>query len=190
MPETVYLHPHPVTVEHCHHMRAQYRDSPIYCTVFVVLASFSIVSRNYTYDHLLFHRRNGHIISRDRPLTHSSVKRPRQQRRNHEVLQVVVTSIRLLGRQGLSFRGHDDADGHFQNLVQLRSKDCSSIKVLLNGGRHCYMSHDSQNELAQIMSHDILHSVISRMKESVYFAVIADETTYTSGMLQMCITLR
>ena len=53
------------------------------------------------------------------------------------------------------------------------------------------MSHDVQNEIAQLMCHNILRSIISRVKlESVYFAVIADETTDTSGVQQLCITLR
>ena len=100
-----------------------------------------------------------------------------------------MTSLQYLGRQGLSLRGHDDTEGNFRRLLELRSADNNSLKGFLNGDRCLqYLSHDIQKEVLSLMSRSVLKSILSNVKEAVYYAVIADETTDVSNRQQMCIT--
>ena len=40
-----------------------------------------------------------------------------------------ISSLQYITRQGLTSRGHDDAEGNFLQLLNLRSKDCSYLKM-------------------------------------------------------------
>ena len=35
----------------------------------------------------------------------------------------IIQSIQFLGRQGLAFRGHEDCESNFMQLMKLRSND-------------------------------------------------------------------
>ena len=113
------------------------------------------------------------------------------QKINRAALEAIVTSLRYLGRQGLSMRGHDDTEGNFRRLLELRSADSSNLKVFLSGDRRRhYLSHDIQNEVLSLMSRAVVKSIIKNVNDAVYYAVIADETTDIANKQQMCITLR
>ena len=79
-------------------------------------------------------------------------------------------------------RGHHKNDGNFRNLLELRSAECQRLKVFLSGERrpNC-LSHDCQNKILTLMSHSVLNAIIHKVKEAIYFAVIADETTDSAG---------
>jgi hypothetical protein len=120
-----------------------------------------------------------------------NAEKQKQQRRNSEALEKIVTTLLYLARQGQSFRGHDEEEGNFKQLLRLRSADSAVLSEWLNGSqRNKWTSHDVQNELLRIMSHAVIRNIVRCVTESRFFAVIGDESTDISGMQQFSITLR
>ena len=100
----------------------------------------------------------------------------RDQTNNRHCLEMLFTSIIYLARQALSFRGHIEERGNFYQLMALRSNESESLKSWI-GRRRAYMSHEIQNEILQILGHQILRSVIRDVSSSNWFSIIADEAT-------------
>ena len=53
-----------------------------------------------------------------------------------------------------------------------------------------YISPVTQNELLDIMAHDILRSKLTEIKERRHFTIMADESSDVSNRVQMCLVLR
>ena len=120
----------------------------------------------------------------------SSEKR-RQQTENLAALQTIVSSLKYLGRQGLSIRGHTENEGNLMQLLQLRQTEHADLaNWLKRTGRESYLSHDIQNEILQLMSHSIIRSIVANIQRARYFAVIADESTDISTKQQLSVSLR
>ena len=47
---------------------------------------------------------------------------------NRKMFLKILENTRYLARQGLAFRGHDDSNGNFIQLMKLRSLDCPQIE--------------------------------------------------------------
>ncbi|XP_074641139.1 zinc finger MYM-type protein 1-like [Tubulanus polymorphus] len=109
---------------------------------------------------------------------------------NKSMLRKLFENVRFLGRQGLPFRGHDTESGHFIQLFKLRASDDSSMLRWLDKKRNKYVSHDSQNELINVLAMKVLRTIVSRIKESPFFSIMVDEATDNSNKEQMVIVLR
>ena len=46
-------------------------------------------------------------------------------------LTAIVSSVAFLAKQGLALRGHDDDEGNFLQLLQLRSEDNPKLKAFI-----------------------------------------------------------
>jgi len=120
-----------------------------------------------------------------------SSEKKKQQTENRAGLHAIVTSLKYLGRQGLSCRGHIEVEGNFMQLLQLRKTDNEELASWLSRtGRETYTSHDVQNEILQLMSHSIIRKIVNNVKQARYFAIIADESTDISGKQQLSVCLR
>ena len=100
----------------------------------------------------------------------------RDQKKNRHCLEMLFTSVEYLARQALPFRGHIEERGNFYQLVALRGKESDDLKSWMGRSRS-YMSHDIQNEILQIMAHQILRAIIKDVSSSNWYALIADEAT-------------
>ena len=100
---------------------------------------------------------------------------------------MLFTSVEYLARQALPFRGHSEEQGNFYQLVALRGNESDNLKTRMRPTRS-YMSHDIQNEMLQIMAHQILRAIIKNVSSSNWFAIIADETTDASLVEQVMCT--
>ena len=89
---------------------------------------------------------------------------------------MLFTSVEYLARQALPFRGHIEERGNFYQLMALRGNESDNLKLWM-GRTRSYMSHDIQNEILQIMAHQILRAIIKVVSSSNWFAIIAGETT-------------
>ena len=89
---------------------------------------------------------------------------------------MLFTSVEYLARQALPFRRHIEERGNFYQLMALRGNESDNLKLWM-GHTRSYMSHDIQNEMLQIMAHQILRAIIKNVSSSNWFAIIADETT-------------
>ena len=105
-----------------------------------------------------------------------------------EMLMEELTSIKYLTRQGLAFRGHNDEEGNFIQLLKSRADDVYGLNSWIRGGH--YLSHDIVNEFLDIMVHQILRGLLHNIREAEWFSLIADETRDISGIEQISIFLR
>ena len=100
------------------------------------------------------------------------------QKLNRHCLEM-FTSVEYLARQALPFRGHTEEQGNFHQLVVLRGNESANLKSWI-ACKQSYMSHEIQNEILQIMAHQILRAIMKDVSSSNWFAFIADEATDAS----------
>ena len=106
------------------------------------------------------------------------------QKRNRHCLEMLFTSVEYLARQALPFRGHTEERGNFHQLMVLRGNESAELKSWMACTRS-YMSHEIQNEMLQIMGHQILRAIMKDVSSSNWFALIADEATDASLVEQV-----
>ena len=100
-----------------------------------------------------------------------------------------LQSLRFLLRQGLAVRGHSDTDeGNLYQLMKLQAAGSSQLQTWLNDKK--YQSPEIVNEQIQLMSKQVLRSLLINIKEQPFYGIIADETTDISGKEQLAISLR
>ena len=104
------------------------------------------------------------------------------------MLKKHLSSVRFLARQGLAFCGHEESEGNMLQLLQMWAEHDSGIKEWLRDGK--YLSHDIVNEQIKLMSDSVLHEILSEVKNSMFFALQADEATDVAFNEQMCISIR
>ena len=63
----------------------------------------------------------------------------------------IITTLCFLAHQGLAIRGHNESQGNFIQLLQLRSEDCPELSTWIKW-RDNWLSQDVQNELLEIMA--------------------------------------
>lgn len=126
---------------------------------------------------------------------------------NRAKLSSITDTVLTCGRLGLAFRGHRD-DGHYHpetgnfsaggvgNFVELLNfRVRAGDKVLedhLNscGRNQTYISKTSQNKLIKCCGEVITDKIISDLKASRFYSVIADEARDISNTEQMSLVLR
>jgi len=114
----------------------------------------------------------------------------RQMKENRVCLLKIISSLRYLGVQGISIRGHTDERSNFNNLLNLRSEDSVELQKWMNRDSYKWMCHEVQNEILNIMSHSILRKLIQNIKNVIYFSIIADETSDVATKEQFSFCIR
>lgn len=104
-------------------------------------------------------------------------------------LEVIFTSIKYLARQGLALRGHRDGEGNFHQLLQLRALDNQNLKQWMMRSID-YTSYLAQNEILQLLAHDVVRSIAADVIAAKQFSVIVDGTQDSSRKEQLSICLR
>ena len=115
-----------------------------------------------------------------------------------EKLSPIVDTIKLCGHLGLPLRGHRDdtkyhpdvgsySSGQVGNFIELlnfrvRSGDSKLEEHLKNSAKNAkYISKEIQNDLISCCGEVILEKIISEVKHSKYFSIIADEAADSSN---------
>ena len=112
-----------------------------------------------------------------------------EQLKSQACLLRIVSSLHFLARQGIPIRGHEDTEGNFMQLLQLRSSDFDDLNLWLAQNTH-WTSHDMQNEIIQIMSHKVITRILDSVKQNRYFSILVDESVDVSFKEQVGICLR
>ena len=111
-----------------------------------------------------------------------------EQAQRRELLLKQLRLLKYLMRQGLATRGHIEEEGNLMQLLLTVAEHDATMKKWLVDGK--YLSHDIINEQIQLMAHQVLRSLVSKIKEARYFAVICDETQDMSCKEQLGISIR
>ena len=109
---------------------------------------------------------------------------------NRKMFLKILENTRYLARQGLAFRGHNDSNGNFIQLMKLRSLDCPQIEQWMKKKTDTYLSHDIQDELLFLMSSHILRNLSKKICDSGCFTLMCDECTDISNKEQLTICIR
>ncbi len=101
----------------------------------------------------------------------------------------LFTSVRYLLRQGSGFRGHDESDGSYPQLLKLRTEDVPDLQMYLKNTTN-FTSPCAQNEMIEMFSHHILRKIVSDIQLNEFYAVTVDGTKDISGKEQESFCLR
>ena len=106
---------------------------------------------------------------------------------NKQILMQIVRAILFLGKQGLPFCGTIESvetsqnPGNFLSLLKVFAEENSILHSHLHHPRlrnATYISPTSQNEIINIIGHDIIRErILADVKDARYFSVLADEVS-------------
>ena len=126
---------------------------------------------------------------------------------NRNKLVPIIDTIKLCGRLGISLRGHrGDSQYHpsvgsvsiggVGNFIErlnyrVRGGDKALGEHLKNHNKNTsYISKTTQNELIKLCGEGISDSIITEVKNSKFYTIIADEAADCSNKEQMSLVLR
>ncbi|XP_069502501.1 zinc finger MYM-type protein 1-like [Ambystoma mexicanum] len=99
-----------------------------------------------------------------------------QMKERRDYLLHIVAVIKLLGKQGISFRGHDESEdsenkGPFIEFLNVLSKFDPFLKRYIPPDNATYTSPSSQNEIIQCCSGEATHKIVNELKASGMYAI-------------------
>ena len=117
---------------------------------------------------------------------------------NTAALLVIVDSIQFLVKQGLGLRGSNwvkgskREDGNFSSLLDFLSKYSPELKshILHSPKNARYRSPQIQNEFIAINGNMIRQSIVDECNSSLFWSIMADETTDVSTKEQVSVCAR
>lgn len=122
---------------------------------------------------------------------HLSTALQKEMMDNRTALKKVFSTLKLLGRQGLAIRGHDDDENsNFMVMLKARAEDVVELESWLNRTGHKWLHHDIQNEILQAMATKILSENIQAIKDANFYSILIDETADITRTEQISIYFR
>ena len=109
---------------------------------------------------------------------------------NRLALMTILSSLKFLVTQGLAIRGHTDESSNFVNLLRLQCEDSPILKKWMDRDSFKWCSHETCNEMLEIMSHYVIRSLVSRIIQAKHYAIIVDETSDFSIQEQVSFCFR
>ena len=93
--------------------------------------------------------------------------------------------------QSCDIRGDgDESDSNFMQLFKLRGEDDPRVCEWMKKRTNKYTSHEVQNDILKAMALNVLRTIATRIHNSSFFTIMADETTDVSNREQVTIILR
>ncbi|CAB3977444.1 zinc finger MYM-type 1-like [Paramuricea clavata] len=131
-----------------------------------------------------FPKNCGNVID----MTNEQSKKLRQT--NRRCLLKIIENLQSLCRQGQAIQGDTDTESNFYQLMKLRGRDDPALLELLKKrGGDKYTSHDIQNEIIEIMAHEVQRDLIKDIGTG-FFSIIADEYTDIGNKEQLTLCFR
>uniref|UniRef100_A0A8C8RK62 Zinc finger MYM-type protein 1 n=1 Tax=Pelusios castaneus TaxID=367368 RepID=A0A8C8RK62_9SAUR len=100
-------------------------------------------------------------------------------RDRREYLRRIIGVTTFLGKQGLPFRGHDETEsqnqGNFVKCFSLLTEFDPFLQSYKAPSKTSYLSPASQNEVIRCCSEQVTFRIVSEMKRSGMYAIMADE---------------
>ena len=114
------------------------------------------------------------------------------QRHHRQMLMKLLSCIKYLARQGLPFRGHHEDiqsfEGNLYQLLLVQAQDCPDMTTWLH--KKEYISPEIVNEIIMAMGQSVLRQLLSEIRKSLWFSILADEATDISRHEQMSLSIR
>lgn len=142
--------------------------------------------KNCLYDYSNFLVETKHIdILLDKTKRNILIEENRILSENTAVVKILIDISKTLARQGLAFRGNDDGNENFYQIVSLFSRHNSLIKHWLDNKKlrayhSTYISSKSQNEFIELIGGEIRNKIIEEVEEAPFFTIMADHTPDSS----------
>ena len=117
-------------------------------------------------------------------------------KRNRAFLNRLIDVTALLGRQELSFRGHDEGSesankGNYREFIETLAKYDSVLATHFQSSSvFSGMSHSIQNDLISAISATVTDEIKGEVQSAPFFAWQVDETTDISCHAQLSVILR
>ena len=125
-----------------------------------------------------------------------SNKYQEKEAQNRKCLMIIIEHIRLLARQGLPIRG-DQSEGdeaecnsNFYQFLLVEARKNAYFAEWLKKKTNKYTSNHIQNELVEIMSLEVLRSVVKKIQNANFYSIMADETADISNIEQLSFGVR
>ena len=103
----------------------------------------------------------------------------KDQDHHRSMLMKLLHAIQFLCRQGLPLRGHkedlESFNGNLYQLLLLQAKECPEMIPWLK--RKEYISPEIVNEIITAMGQQVLRTILSEVRVSLWYSVIVDEAT-------------
>lgn len=113
-----------------------------------------------------------------------------QKSTNRQCLYQILTCIHFLCRQGLALRGNkDESDSNLHQLLLMKARDDATLREWLKRKENVYTSPDIQHEIVKLMGLQILRDSTSKLQQSPFLTIMADETKDTSNHEQVTLFL-
>ena len=120
-----------------------------------------------------------------------SFARKAEKEEARDMLQMILSSVRFLARQGLALRGDgSDESSNLTQLLNVRAEDNPTILPWITKKACKHMHHDNQNEMLELMAHQVLRRILDDAYTSPFLAVMVDETRDQSNKEQLTLVLR
>uniref|UniRef100_A0A6B0V7C9 Putative tick transposon n=1 Tax=Ixodes ricinus TaxID=34613 RepID=A0A6B0V7C9_IXORI len=104
----------------------------------------------------------------------------RQQEEARATLRVIVSLVRYLCNTDQALQGRTKQEDNWIELLDERSGDIPALKKWLTR-RDKWLSGAIQNEMIEIMAQMLQHNISTAINMSLFFKIIADETTDMMG---------
>ena len=103
------------------------------------------------------------------------------------MLLKLLSSVKMLPRQGLALCGRTEAEGNLTQLLLLRSEDAPGLETWVSNKK--YTLPEIVNEPVNMMGQTILHNLLAKIQLAGWYSILADETRHMSslGRLTLCI---
>ena len=105
---------------------------------------------------------------------------------HRELLLKLLSCIQFLARQGLPFRGHrenaDCFEGNLYQLLLLQALNFPQMEMWLR--QREYISPEIINEVIMMMGQAVLREILTEIKRSYWFALIADKASDLTNHFQ------
>ena len=115
----------------------------------------------------------------DKQLRAAKIQEEENNLRNQEVIKILLDIARTLARQQIAFRGHDESDGNFVEIVNLVARHNTQLKTWLSDKNLKpyavkYLSPHSQNEFVSLLAEDVKARIVADLESAKMYSVMAD----------------
>ena len=90
----------------------------------------------------------------------------KEQAEHRTILMKLLSSLKLLLRQGSAIRGHKEREGNLYQVLRCRGEDVPGLEAWLKKGD--YRSHDIVNELVELMYMQLLRKLLAEVRAAEF----------------------